>query len=127
MDADGSPRHVGADRPDGVDRWLDPLIDVSLAGSPDLVDATATLGHNGGEHLIVALLGQLDRGVAEALAGAAGARENRLALAMPPTDEQRTAWDIGAAILGDHGWSVRPLPGTGESLAAAWALNGGVR
>lgn len=127
VDADGSPRHVGADRPDGIDRWLDPLIDVGLAGSPDLVDATATLGHNGGENLVVALLGELDRSVAEALAGAAGARENRLALALPPSDEQRAGWDIGAAILGDHGWSVRPLPGTAESLAAAWAQSGAIR
>lgn len=127
VDAEGSPTHVDADRPDGEDRWLDPLVDVGLTGAPDLLEATAALSRSGGEHLIVALLGELDRSVAESLAAAAGARENRMALVLAPTDDQRGAWDTGAAILADHGWSVRPLPGTAEALAVAWADQGGVR
>ena len=127
VDAEGTAHHVEADRPDGEDSWLDPLIDVGVTGTPDLLEATATLSRVGGEHLVVALLGRLDRGVAEALAAAAGARETRIALALPPTAEEQPGWDAGAAVLADHGWTVRPLPGSSDALAAAWADQGALR
>lgn len=121
VDAEGSPTHVDGSRLDAVDRWLDPLVDVGLTGTPDLLEATAVLSRSGGEHLIVALLGELDRGIAEALSAASAPRQDRVALALPPTHDHRAAWDAGAAILADHGWWVRALPTTAEGLAAAWA------
>ena len=39
VDAEGASHHVAADRPDGEDSWLDPLIDVALTGAPDLLEA----------------------------------------------------------------------------------------
>ena len=127
LDADSSPVTVDAESPDAVDRWLDLLVDADLTGEPDLLEATATLAQTGGENLIIALLGSLDRSVAEALVAGAGARENRLALALPPTAEDADAWEVGGAILTDHGWQVRPLPGSGEALAGAWTDAGGAR
>ncbi len=127
VDAEGASHHVAADRPDGEDSWLDPLIDVALTGAPDLLEATATLSRVGGEHLVVALLGGLDRSIADALASAAGARETRIALALAPTPDGQPDWDAGAALLADHGWTVRSLPGGGDALAAAWAEQGALR
>jgi hypothetical protein len=82
----GFPAHHRRGRvgPTAWTRWLDPLVDAGLTGAPDLLEATATLAQTGGENLIIALLGSLDRSVAEALVAGAGARENRLALALPP-------------------------------------------
>ena len=75
----------------------------------------------------VALLGGLDRSIADALASAAGARETRIALALAPTPDGQPDWDAGAALLADHGWTVRSLPGGGDALAAAWAEQGALR
>lgn len=124
VDAEGTSHHVEADRPGGENSWLDPLVDVGLTGTPDLLEATATLSRVGGEHVVVALLGSLDRSVAEALNAAAGARETRIALALAPTAELQKDWDAGAAMLADRGWTVRPLPGSAEALAAAWVDQG---
>lgn len=124
LDAKGTPAHVDGSRPDAVDRWLDPLVDVGLTGTQDLLKATAALSRSGGEHLIVALLGELDRGVAEALSAASAPRQDRIVLALPPTHERRSAWDTGAAILSEHGWRVRVLPTGADGLATAWAEQG---
>lgn len=127
VDADGVHTTISADTPDAVDRWLDLLVDADLTAAPDLLEASASLAQASGENLVVALLGDLDRSVAEALLSGAGSRESRVVIALQNSGETPGAWDAGADILSDHGWQVSRLPGTPEALAAAWGDAGGAR
>lgn len=128
VDAEGSRTEVAADRPTAQARWLDPLVDIDLTGATELHGATTRLAQSSAEHLIVALLGSLDRGTADLLAATTASRQQRVALVVAPGAGRREGFEAGRGVLLDHGWDVLEAP-TGSDLGELWgaAMGGGSR
>lgn len=124
IDADGTRHEVAADRPAAAAVWLDPLVDVRAGGTQDLHLATTRMAQASSEHLLVALLGGLDRGTADLLAATTASRQERIALVMAPDADARAAFDDGSAILADHGWDVREVTASSD-LAHVWSAGSG--
>ncbi|HHU39421.1 MAG TPA: DUF58 domain-containing protein [Propionibacterium sp.] len=120
IDADGTRHEVSADRSGAAAVWLDPLVDVEAGAATDLHLATTLMAQASSEHLLVALLGSLDRGTADHLAATTASRQERIALVMAPGDDDRPAFEDGRAVLADHGWDVREVD-VSSDLARAWA------
>lgn len=119
IDADGTRHEVAATTPSAPTEWLDPLVDVQADSTDDLREATQAMARASSEHLLVALLGRLDRGVADRIAATTASRQDRIVLVMAPDAAARPAFEDGRAVLADHGWEIREVT-TASSIAEAW-------
>ncbi|MDO5534097.1 MAG: DUF58 domain-containing protein [Propionibacteriaceae bacterium] len=120
IDAAGSSHAVASDRVGAAAVWLSPLVDIEAGPEPDLHEATQRLAQAGGDHLIIALLGGLDRPTADLLAATTASRHERRAFVLAPDPAARADFDEGHAVLADHGWDVHEVS-TAADLAAPWA------
>jgi uncharacterized protein (DUF58 family) len=115
---------------DGAGHLLDLLAVAEMGGPPLLAGAVSTLTRTGGDGLVVAVLGEVDDGLATALArlGRQGARG--VALLLRTTEwaqlTPRRVLDLDgerarvASLLRSGGWSVAEA-GADETVAQVWA------
>ena len=120
IDADGQRHEVSPQRPAAPAQWLDPLVDVQPVATPDLHQATMRMAQASSEHFVVALLGGLDRSVADQLAATSASRQDRIAFAMTPDPADRAGFEDGRSVLVDHGWDVREVTAS-SSFVDAWS------
>lgn len=110
---------------------LDALAVTETSRNRSLRDAVATLRREGGENLIVAVLGALDAEEAERLATVPGNGSVRVALlidtaswaSLSATGRERAdqAFDSSVRLLSQAGWRVVPVR-AGDRLESLWPL-----
>lgn len=124
IDADGHRHEVSAERPTAHAEWLDPLVDAQVGVATDLHEATVRMAQASSEHLIIALLGNLDLATADLLAATTASRQDRVVLVMAPDAAGRRTFEDGRAVLVDHGWDVREVMASSD-LAREWGSSTG--
>lgn len=120
-DAEGVTQRVAPGDPVAAADWLGPLIDLDVSGETDLHHPARALAEAGTQHLVLALLGRLDRNVADQLVSSRATRQERHALVVVPEGEdERADFEEGRRALGEHGWSVWETAVNGD-LAGLWS------